>query len=270
MDKLAVVTVNFENYQVTEEFLESFKKNKNSSYKIFISDLSREKKVIKSNLDIEVIEGSNNGYAYGVNLGLKKAIDEGFTKFVVINNDTQVSEEFISRVLNSLNKNPTSIIGGKIYYSPGFEYHKSRYKSEDLGKVIWYAGGVMDWNNVGTSHQGVDEVDHGQYDQRGETEFITGCLIGFDKMVIDRISFWDESYFLYFEDADWCERAKKAGIKLFYDPSIIIWHKNAQSTGGSGSKLHQNYQKKNQLKFGLKYAPFRTKLHLLFNIALHP
>ena len=88
----------------------------------------------------------------------------------------------------------------------------------------------------------------------------------FNKSVIDKIGYLDESYFLYYEDADWCERAKKAGINLYYDPSIVIWHKNAQSTGGAGSKLHQKYQEKNRLKFGLKYAPWKTKLHLIINL----
>ena len=67
--------------------------------------------------------------------------------------------------------------------------------------------------------------------------------------------------------------AKKAGVKLFYDPSIIIWHKNAQSTGGSGSKLQQKYQRINRLRFGLKYAPIKTKLHLIknyFQDFIHP
>ena len=90
----------------------------------------------------------------------------------------------------------------------------------------------------------------------------------FDSEVVDKIGFWDEKYFLYYEDADYCERAKKHNIKLWYDPSIVIWHKNAQSTDGSGSVTHQKYQKKAQMRFALKYAPLRTKLHVLKNFLL--
>ncbi len=111
----------------------------------------------------------------------------------------------------------------------------------------------------------MDEVDTGKYDKFEETDFVNGALMCFDKKVIDTIGFWDEKYFLYFEDADFCVRAKRAGIKLYYDPTIVVWHKNAQSTGGSGSLIHQNYQTKNRLRFGLKYAPLRTKIHLLKN-----
>jgi GT2 family glycosyltransferase len=90
--------------------------------------------------------------------------------------------------------------------------------------------------------------------------------MAYKKSVLNIVGKWDESYFLYYEDADFCERALKKGVSLLYDPSIHLWHKNAQSTGGSGSSLHQKYQTKNRLIFGLKYAPFRTKIHLLLNI----
>ena len=211
------------------------------------------------------MSADNKGYAYGVNLGVKQAISDGYESFVVINDDTFVKSDFVDQCLKCLNKNPNSIISGKIYYAPGFEYHKDRYSKKDLGKVIWYAGGSIDWNNVYINHRGVDEIDKKQFDLSQETDFITGCLMLFDKSAIDKIGYWDESYFLYYEDADWGEQAKKIAIKLIYDPSIIIWHKNAGSTGGSGSTIHQKYQNKNRIKFGLKYAPLRTKIHLLWH-----
>ena len=132
-----------------------------------------------------------------------------------------------------------------------------------MGKVLWYAGGINDWANSMIFHRGVDEVDHGQYDQYGATDSITGCLLCFDKKVWETVGAWDESYFLYFEDADFCERAKRAGFKLTYNPRLVIWHKVSQSTGGSGSGLHWKHQTKNRIKFGLKYAPWKTKLYLL-------
>jgi len=134
--------------------------------------------------------------------------------------------------------------------------------------VFWYAGGITNWRHSTTTHRGVDEIDKYQFDKFEKTDFVTGCMLFFNKKVVDRVGLWDESYFLYYEDADFCERAKKAGFDLFYNPSIVIWHKNAQSTGGSGSSLHAKYQKKNHLRFGLKYAPLRTKLHLIKNYFL--
>lgn len=271
MDKnLAIITVNFENYSVTKEFLTYFKDVTDTAMQIFIIDLSRKKEALPTNNKVTVIPAENKGYAYGINIGLTEAIGGGFDKFVIINNDTRIDAQFISCVYHSLNNHSSSIISGKIYYEVGFEYHKNRYQKEEAGKVIWYAGGNIDWQNVYIKHRGVDKVDNGKYDQFEETDFVSGCLMCFDKQVIDRIGLWDESYFLYYEDADYCERAKRKGIKLFYDPSIVIWHKNAQSTQGSGSKLHQKYQNINRLKFGIKYAPLKTKLHLLKDYIFAP
>jgi len=262
---LAIITVVYESHEATKDFLRSLEKQSDKNLHLFLADLSKNKKILKTTVPMTKLDEANKGYAYGVNVGLKQALKSGYQYFCVINNDTYFKENFVDSVLASILHHPSSILGGKIYYAPGYEYHRQRYQKADRGHVIWYAGGHVDWNHVFTPHRGIDEVDKGQYNQFEKTDFITGCLVLFDKEVIDRVGFWDESYFLYYEDADYDERAKRKKVNLYYDPSIVIWHKNAQSTGGSGSPLQQHYQQRNQLKFGLKYAPLKTKLHLVKN-----
>ncbi|KKQ34533.1 MAG: putative glycosyltransferase [Microgenomates group bacterium GW2011_GWA2_37_6] len=131
-----------------------------------------------------------------------------------------------------------------------------------MGKVIWYAGGAIDWENVIGNHKGLDEVDKGQFDEDGETKMATGCCFLVKKEVLEKVGLYDDRYFLYFEDADFSERVKKAGFKIFYAPKSIIWHKNAQSSGGSGSSLQDYFTTRNRLIFGYTYAPMRTKIAL--------
>ena len=50
---------------------------------------------------------------------------------------------------------------------------------------------------------------------------------------------------------------------MMYSPKAILWHKNAGSAGGSGSKLQDYYITRNRLLFGIRYAPFRSKLALM-------
>lgn len=265
--KLALLTVVYNNYAILDEFFSSLKRQ-SAHIQVYVSDLSTKKQTFAYPDYATEIDSENLGYSHGVNRALVHALRDGYTKLCVVNSDVIFEKNFVTATIDSLEKHPCTVIGGKIYYAPGFEYHTDRYTKKDLGRVVWYAGGTIDWDNMYTFHRGVDEVDTGQYDTLEATQFVTGCLVAFDKQVVDTVGFWDESYFLYYEDTDFCQRATEAGVPLLYDPSLIIWHKNAQSTGGAGSSLHQRYQNKNRLKFGLKYAPLRTKLHLLKNAAL--
>ncbi|NTU46138.1 glycosyltransferase family 2 protein [Candidatus Roizmanbacteria bacterium] len=266
---IAIISVVYQNYSVLHDFLNSCAAQTSTvPFHIFIADLSIVKKAIsEERLPITVTSSENKGYAHGVNVAIREAEKQGYTSFCVVNNDTYVAPDFIEMVAKSLNNHPHSLIGGKIYYAPGYEFHKDRYAKEEIGKIFWYAGGMYSPEHALVAHRGVDEVDHQQYDSLEKTDFITGCLICYDSSVKNEVGEWDESYFLYFEDADYCERAKQKKISLYYDPTLVMWHKNAQSTEGSGSSLHDKYLKKNQILFALKYAPLRTKLHVLKNYA---
>lgn len=263
---LGIVTVNYNQYQLTREFLDSLATVKNAkNLSVYIADVSTKNEVLNVDdypMKVFIKTLSNKGYAFGINQGTKYFLKKGLDKFCAINNDVFFDKNFAIESENGFKK--ADIFGGKIYYAPGYEYHKY-YQKKDRGKILWFAGGIVDWKNVFAKHRGVDEIDNRQYEKFEETDFITGCMLFFNKRIVDRIGYWNEKYFLYYEDSDFCERAKRSGFKLFYNPKIMIWHKNAQSTGGSGSSIHQKYQRKNRLIFGLKYAPFRTKIHLIKN-----
>ncbi len=267
--KLAVITVVYQNYDVLQDFFKSLSEQTDKNFHLYIADLSRDKKHIDPQpFEMTVIPADNKGYAYGANIGQEKASQDGFDQFCIMNNDTYFHKEFIAEVKKGLAAHPRAIVTGKIYYAPGYEYHKDRYSKHDLGNVIWYAGGTINWHHVITPHRGVDEVDKGQWNEPGKITFTTGCLIAYDRHVADVVGPWDISYFLYYEDADFSVRALKKDIDIYYEPHIVIWHKNAQSTEGAGSNIHTRYQTKNRLKFGMKYAPLRTKLHLIKNAML--
>ncbi|MBI5122239.1 glycosyltransferase family 2 protein, partial [Candidatus Roizmanbacteria bacterium] len=106
-------------------------------------------------------------------------------------------------------------------------------------------------------------IDSGQFNKSEPTDFVSGCAILIKRAVIEKIGMFDPKYYLYLEDVDLCERAKRAGFKLWYEPKAVLWHKNASSSGKPGSELHVYYQTRNRLLFGFRYAGFRTKIALL-------
>lgn len=213
---------------------------------------------------VTVIDNQKNlGFTGGNNVGIRWALDHG-TDFVwLLNNDTIVDKNALSALVAVLDNNRDGIAGSKIYFFPGREYHKERYSGKDRGRVIWYAGGCIDWENMYATHRGVDEVDRGQYDTQKPTQFVTGCSMMVKREVFENIGLLDEKFFMYLEDLDFCLRAKRAGFQLLYVPTSVIWHVNAGSSGGAGNEIHEYYLTRNRLIVGLRYAPIRTKIALL-------
>lgn len=205
----------------------------------------------------------NFGFVEGNNIGSRYAFDTGADYVILLNDDTIVEKNCISKLIKFANKRKDAgLISPKIYFAEGFEFHKDRYKKEDLGKVIWYAGGDIDWNNIYGSNHGVDEVDKGQHDKIKEIDFATGCCLLIKKEVVDKIGLLDKKYFAYYEDSDYSQKARRAGWKVLYYPAAYLWHKVAQSSG-IGSGLNDYFTTRNRLLFGIRHASFRTKLALI-------
>jgi hypothetical protein len=209
-----------------------------------------------------LVAGKNLGFTGGNNVGITYALRHHADFVWVLNNDTFVDPHVLN-VLNAFRDPKVGICGSKIYFASGHEFHAGRYTESERGKVFWYAGGLVDWDNMYASHRGVDEVDHGQYDTEEETPFVTGCSMMIRRSVFERIGMLDDRYYLYLEDLDFCLRAQNAGFSLRYVPSSILWHVNAGSTSRPGNPLQQYYQTRNRLLLGFRYAALRTKIALL-------
>jgi GT2 family glycosyltransferase len=205
----------------------------------------------------------NVGFAGGHNIALRRS-EENSDYVLILNNDTVVAPDCLQALVAAAEELPRGgIFAPKIYFARGHEFHKNRYAEDEKGKVLWYAGGSIDWHNLILSHNGVDEVDNGQYDVRRETQFASGCCMLLRTEAIKKTGMFDERYFLYFEDSDLNERIKRTGYSVHFIPEATVWHENAGSTGGSGSGLQDYFISRNRLLFGFTYAPLRTKFALL-------
>jgi GT2 family glycosyltransferase len=269
MKHIAVVTVNYNTASDTNAFLESLKKIHvtDFSLEIFIVDNGSTEKFAfseKENKNTTLISLPQNlGFSEGYNVGIKAALKDKADAVMIVNNDTLLDPDLISnleKVLYSDNKIGLTV--PKIYFAKGHEFHKDRYTKDELGKVFWYAGGLMDWDNVQSVHRGVDEVDHGQYNTTEITDFASGCCMLIKREVFERVGMFDNRYFLYYEDADFCERIKHARYDLYYVPEAFLYHVNASSSGGAGNTLQDYYITRNQMLFGMTYAPLRAKIAL--------
>lgn len=242
------------NYKVKEEVLNCISAVKESDYtdlKILIVDnnscdgLEEALKQIPGDGFEFIQTGDNLGFTGGNNIGIKKLLEEDCKYIFVLNPDTKINRSCIRELVTAIESNSTiGIVGPKILF-------------ED-GKTIWYAGGNLDLNNVLGNHRGVNETDIGKYDVPEETDFVTGAAVMIKTEVLNKVGLFDERYFMYFEDADLCLRAKKAGYKVIYYPKAVVLHKNAQSSG-LGSPLQDYFITRNRMLFASKFLPFRTK-----------
>ena len=216
------------------------------------------------NMPFKLIENSDNlGFATGNNTGIRDAFGRKINYFLLLNNDLILPKDFLVKLVKVAQKNKKiGLLSPKMYFAKGYEYHKDRYKKSDLGKVFWYAGGEIDWDNIYSSHRGVDEVDKGQYDKQEETDVANGASLLIRRKVVEDIGYLTDKMFLYWEDADYSERARRAGWKVVYTPATYLWHKVSQASG-IGSKLNDYFLTRNRLLFGLRYAKPRTKMALL-------
>jgi GT2 family glycosyltransferase len=238
---------------------------------IVVDNLSKDNtvEVLKNyklpNMDFKLIANKGNlGFAGGNNIGIKDAIGRGADYVVLLNNDVIIPKNLLKELVSvGALGDKIGIVAPKMYFAKGFEFHKERYKKENLGKVIWYAGGIIDRKNVYSEHKGVDEVDHGQFDKEEETDYANGACILINCKMLEEIGLLDEKLFLYWEDADLSERARRAGWKIIYTPKTFLWHKVSVAAGGPGGETNDYFLVRNRLVFGMRYSPLRTKLALL-------
>ena len=270
MTKVAVVTADFNDHKDTLEYLESAKKLDTSGLEMLWlvvdngSEVSVKETVEKFPGVSWMQTGKNLGFAGGFNRGMKYAKEWGADYVLIINNDTLFPEKnLLKKLIKVLEGSPKAgIVSPKIYFAPEFEFYKEKYVKKDEGHVIWYAGGYFDWDNIRSVHRGIDEVDKGQYDKTEKTKFISGACVLIKREVLEKVGYFTEKLFAYYEDSDWVERIKAAGYEQWYSGETYIYHKVSR-TSGIGSAWSDYLITRNRFWFGIKYATFRTKFALV-------
>lgn len=273
-----VVILNWNRRKLTSQCIESVDSLHISGYKlnvVVVDNASRDNSVEKlskvelKNGKYKFIQNQRNfGYAKGNNVGIRYALDKEADYVLILNNDTEVDDNLVVELLKIAKKHPEAgAVVPKIYFAKGYEFHKKRYKKGDLGKVIWAAGGDVDWDNVYGTNRGVDEVDKGQYDKVEGVDFAPGTCVLFNSEMLDKVGLFDERYFMYLEDLDLSQRMKKRGWKIMYAPKAVVWHRVAQSSVVGGG-LNDYFITRNRLLFGFGvfgtgYSRLRTKISLL-------
>ncbi len=187
----------------------------------------------------------NRGFMGGCNVGMREALAAGAEFVWLLNNDTVVDPNALAALVREAERDPRcGILGSKIFY-------------HDRREVLHHAGGGFDEAAGRFYHIGMDGPDRGDYDRVEEVYFVTGCSLLARAEMIREIGLLDESYILYFDDIDWCVKARERGWKVRYVPQSVLYHKVSRTTNRTQSPRYYYYYTRNYLLFFAKHFPSR-------------
>lgn len=261
--KIGLVTVLYKSDNVLEDFFQSISKQTFSNFVLICVDnspsentrnliisLSEKFKLADKLTHVENTE--NVGVAKGNNQGVEIAFANDCDFILLLNNDivfhqTHLFDELIK---TAISKNE-SIIIPKIFFSG------------EQSNLIWMAGGNLDKLRGLVTHIGEGKEDNEIYNIPQYFNYAPTCFMLIHKKVFTTIGGMDENYFVYYDDVDFIYRAIKQKFKVYYLPTLNIYHKVGHSVGGF-SPTYIYYFNRNRIYFSLKQLPFLYKITSLF------
>jgi GT2 family glycosyltransferase len=176
----------------------------------------------------------NYGFAGGNNQGIMRARGE---YVLLLNNDTIVDKGFLEPLVNKLESDHT--IGAA---SAKLRYYYDR-------SIIQYAGYTpINHHTMRNFAIGHKEKDRGQYDKDTDTAYAHGAAMIVPMRVIREVGMMSYTFFLYYEEADWSYRIKRAGYRICYVHNSLVYHKESISVGKL-SDLKIYYLNRNRIVF---------------------
>ncbi len=236
---ISIIILNYNQLKVTCEFLESAKQLTYPNYEIILVDNASEENpmeyVSKNFPDVRVIvNDKNHGFTGGNNIGMKAA--KGSFYFIV-NNDTEIGGDLLEKLLEPFYEDPdVGMVSPKIKF-----YHNP--------DTIQYAGFTKVNPFTGRNRAvGSLEKDEGQHNTPGYTNYAHGAAMLVKQEVIDKVGMFPEHFFIYYEELDWSAHTRRAGFRIFYQPTAEILHKES-ITMGKESAIKAYYHNRNRILF---------------------
>lgn len=237
---LTIITVNFNGAADTLALLRSLELQTDRMFDVILVDNDSEPNdrqtlasyATTSPLNLELVYSDRNrGFSGGCNLGIRKAIAQRADWVLLLNNDTTVSPAFIATIHAQLPITP-AVIGIPL----------------DEGAHTAYAGHVR-WLASTLSHFHTYPVLETQ-------AYAIGGGVLIHHSVFERVGLLDERFFLYFEDAEFSLRARRAGIQRAWWSEPAARHRVSASTARLGSPLLLRYHSRNALLFNSVHGPW--------------
>ena len=184
----------------------------------------------------------NLGYAAGANLGIRSIREKAPELITLLNPDVRLAPDCLETLRAYLEAHREIGVAG-----PGL-------LSETKPETWWNVGSEIVWpeGKPGSLLSGM-LCEKGALEPR-DVLFVCGSVLAFRLEVIEAIGYLPEEYFLYFEDADFCFRARALGLKAVVVPRALAWHQGGGSSEGL-QPLTAYYRARNRLLFSSAWNP---------------
>ncbi len=231
LPKIAIILLNWNGKKDTLECLASLQKVDYPNFQTIVVDNgSTDDSVAALRLafpHVPILENRTNlGFAGGNNIGIEWVIRHHAEWILLLNNDTIVDPHFLRAFLKAAEEEPKAkILGAKIL----------RYAQPH---TIDHFGGF--WNQEKGEFESPDagQLDHPYFKMR-QADYVCGAALFMHRSVPQSIGLLEPNFFLFWEESDYCCRAKKAGFEVWTAPEAKVWHKVSSSF--TGGKPHTHY-----------------------------
>ncbi len=254
--KVAVVLVNYGRWDLTDRCVESLRKSRGVEISMVLVDNDSPGGVppwADEMEDVRLLKLDENiGFAGGNNAGFREATREGAELVFFLNNDALVMPDTVARLARFMKNRPEVGIAAPAVFL-----------ESDPG-TIWSAGGkLVPWK---MRYEQVDFPGESADTGEGlEVDFVSGCAMMVRSELFEKLGGFREDFFMYYEDAEFCGRARRAGAAVMVLPSATVLHDVAASSGGELSPLALYYSERNRLLLaGRVLSPFERAVFLLY------
>lgn len=191
--------------------------------------------------DVELVRNDRNlGYAGGMNVGIRRALELGADSVLLLNNDVEVEPGAVAAL--------AAAVEGAGAVSPLIVF-------ADDPERVWYAGASFDpRRGYNGRHRGLGRPA-AEFTESVETDRACGAAMLIPRGALETLGLFDEELFAYWEDAEWSLRARRAGLPIRVVPAARVRHKVSATTGGEGSETALYYSVRNLLIVTERYAP---------------
>lgn len=200
---------------------------------------------------VEVVEnGRNLGFAAGMNAGIRAALARGADYVLGINNDTLLAADMLERLMTQCSVG-VGLLAPIIYYA-------------DAPDIIWSVGGHFNQWTLEAPEKWRGQHDPGNLPACLEIDFVPGCAMLWPRTVLETVGLFDETFFMYYEDIDLCQRIRRAGFHIQTVPSAKLWHKVSLSSGGTDSPNERYWMARSSLVYFRKHARWWQRPFIIF------